>query len=239
MLTLTFAKPMQELQLAHKQFKKFIQRVNNHYGGFRYLATFSRQKNKNWHYHVICNFSPSTQNTTVEELWKYGITYITYFNTQSKFNMAIGYLVSNMKEAAGDIKGKHGYLASDNLEKNIILTSYKAEHEKAFDEAFQRVLENKRKILYETKNNLGIKCEGVNPETGELLTCTIPNRELSQLLIRAGYESWDSVFTHLSSAARFDERFSVLQTAVPKQKKSKKAKPKKLCDIYSSPDLEK
>lgn len=117
MLTLTFDKPTHELQEAHKHFKKFMQRVNSHYDGFRYLATFSKQKNGNWHYHVLCNFKPTTKNSTIRELWGHGITYITYFDKQTKFDTAIQYLISNMEESADDTKGKHGYLASDNLEK--------------------------------------------------------------------------------------------------------------------------
>lgn len=235
MITLTFDTPTRELQQAHKKFKQFIQRVNSHYDGFRYLATFSKQKNGSWHYHVLCNFKPTTKNSTIRDLWKNGITYITVLDKSAMFDTAIKYLIDNMEEAAGDIKGKHGYLASDNLEKNIILTSYKAEHEKEFDEAFQRVLESKRSILYSTKNHLGIQGETVNEETGEMFTYTIPDRELDPVLEQAGYSSWDSVFTHLSSSARFDEKFSVLQTAVPKQKKSKKAKSKKSADISDQP----
>jgi len=238
MITLTFDTPTHELQQAHKQFKKFIQRVNSHYDGFRYLATFSKQKNGNWHYHVLCNFKPTTKNSTIRELWKNGITYITYFDKQSRYDTAIKYLISNMEDAAGDIKGKHGYLASDNLEKNIVLTSYKAEHEKEFDEAFQRVLNNNRKILYSTKNHLGIQGENVNEETGELFTYTIPDRELDPALEQAGYFSWDSVFTHLSSSARFEEKFSILQTAVPKQKKFKRTKVKSATYLSNSPSLE-
>lgn len=238
MITLTFDTPTHELQQAHKQFKKFIQRVNSHYDGFRYLATFSRQKNGNWHYHVLCNFKPTTKNSTIRDLWKNGITYITFFDKQTLFDTAIKYLISNMEESANDIKGKHGYLASDNLEKNIVLTSYKAEHEKEFDEAFQRVLDNNRTILYSTKNHLGIQGEEVNEETGEMFTCTIPNRELDPVLEQAGYSSWDSIFTHLSSSARFDEKFSILQTAVPKPKKFKRTKPKKSSSLSDSPSLE-
>ena len=235
MITLTFDTPTRELQQAHKKFKQFIQRVNSHYDGFRYLATFSKQKNGSWHYHVLCNFKPTTRNATIMELWKNGITYITVLDKSAMFDTAIKYLIDNMEEAAGDIKGKHGYLASDNLEKNIILTSYKAEHEQEFDEAFQRVLENPRGILYYTKNHLGIQGETVDPETGEFITYTIPNQQLNPHLEKAGFSTWESVFHHLSSSARFDEKFSVLQTAVPKQKKLKKAKSKKSTDISDQP----
>jgi len=224
MITLTFNQPMTELEQAHYEFKKFIQRINSHYDGFRHLATFNRQKNGNWHYHVLCNLKPTTKNKFIRDLWGKGITYITYFEKQTMFDTAIKYLISNMEESAGETKGKHGYLASDNLEKNIVLKSYKLNDIKEFDEAFERILESRRNILYSTKHNLGIQGETVNEETGEVATYTVPNIELTPHYEQAGYSSWDSIFTHLSSSARFDEKFSILQTATPKPKKFKRAK---------------
>ena len=132
-----------------------------------------------------------------------------------------------MSEAADDIKRKHGYLSSKNLESNIVLSSYKADDAAEFDEAFQRVLESNRKILYSTKNHLGIQGQTVNEETGEIAKFTIPDRELDPMLENAGYQSWDSTFTYLSSAARFNEKFSDILPATPKQKKFKRSSSKK------------
>lgn len=224
MLSLTFENEQFDLTDAHRKFKRFIQRVNSHYDNFRYLATFNRQSNGRWHYHVLCNFAPTIRNREVWELWNHGITFITYFDKQSLFPQAINYLIDNMVESAGETQGKHGYLCSGNLERNIVLKSYKDSDAEQFDEAFEKVLENKRRILYETKNHLGIIGQNVDTETGELFEYTIPDRELDPVHERAGYKSWDSIFTYVSSAARFDEKFTELEAATPKPKKFKRNK---------------
>ena len=221
MITLTFNTPMTHLEDAHYLFKKFIQRVNSHYEDFRYLATFSRQTNGNWHYHVLCNFKPTTKNEIISDLWKNGYTYVTWFKNQSLFDTAIQYLIDNMTAEGNEKRGKRGYLASSNLESNIVLTSYKEQDRADFDEAFQRILENNRRILYQSQFHLGIQGETVDTDTGEIYTYTIPDEELNPMLKKAGYKSFDSTFTHLTSAARYDEKFSIIQTATPKQKKFK------------------
>ena len=232
MLSLTFAVADAKvdytvLENSHREFKKFIQRMNDHYTNFKYVATFNRQRNGNWHYHVLCNLPISTRNKEIKELWKNGSTYITRIETQGDFDTVVQYLINNMSEAADDIKGKHGYLSSKNLESNIVLTSYKAADIAEFDEAFQRVLESNRKILYSTKNHLGIQGQTVNEETGEVASFTIPDRELDPMLENAGYQSWDSTFTYLTSSARFDEKFSDILPATPKPKKFKRNNNKK------------
>lgn len=215
------------LENAHREFKKFIQRINSHYNNFKYLSTFNRQRNGNWHYHVLCNFPASISNTTITDLWGKGYTYITRFNQSTRFDVGVQYLIDNMEESAEDTKGKHGYLSSSNLERNIILTSYKVEHEKEFDEVFARIEESNRSILYSTKNHLGIQGETINEETGEIGTFTIPDRELDPMLEDAGYTSWDSIFTYVSSDARFTEKFSAIEVATPKPKKFKRTNLKK------------
>lgn len=224
MVTLTFDQPMTDLVQAHKLFNLFIKRVNDHYDYFRYLATFSRQTNGNWHYHVLTNFPATTKNSVISELWQNGITYISYFDKQSKFTTAINYLISNMESSSEDTKGRHGYLASKNLERNIVITSYKSDDTEKFDEVFPKILEAKNKILYQTQNHLGIKGTNVDKETGEIFEVRIPAEEMDAMLEAAGYESWDSTFTHLSSAARFEDQFSILMPAVEKKKKYKRKK---------------
>lgn len=232
MISLTFAVADAKadytvLENAHREFKKFIQRMNDHYTNFKYVATFNRQRNGNWHYHLLCNLPISTRNKEIKELWRNGSTYITRIETQGDFDTVVQYLINNMSEAAEDIKGKHGYLSSKNLESNIVLTSYKADDAAEFDAAFERILDSNRKILYSTKNHLGIQGQTVNEETGEVASFTIPDRELDPMLENAGYQSWDSTFTYLSSAARFNEKFSDILPATPKPKKFKRNNNKK------------
>lgn len=229
MVTLTFdsaahntGKSFTDLATAHNEFKKFIQRVNDHYDNFMYAATFSRQTNGNWHYHMLCNFDHQMKNEDIRHLWKNGITHITYIDTTTLFRTEVEYLISNMNEVSGELNGKHGYLYSKSMEKDIEITSWRSEHEKDFTEAFERVNNSSRKILYETKTHLGIMGKQINEGTGEEFEVTIPDMEINPLLEQAGYESWDTTYTHLSSHADFSDKFSPLVNATPRQKKFKR-----------------
>lgn len=205
-----------DLKKSHYEFRKFIQRVNTHYDNFQYMATFNRQKNGNWHYHMMCNFSHSVTNQEISALWGQGFTYLDRVDTTEGFKTAIEYLINNMSSAADDIKGKHGYLCSKSLESDKVLKSWHAEDFAEFEKAFDIIANEKREILYETKNHLGIKGEYFNEETGRLTEVTIPDRELNPILKNAGYESWDTIYTYLTSSADFSNEFKPLQTATPK-----------------------
>ncbi len=233
MLTLTFDQKNHKeknfacLETAHKEFKKFIQRVNSHYQDFRYISTFNRQQNGNWHYHVMCNFPHSIKNSDIETLWKNGITYVTYIKTRENYNKAIQYLTDNMNESADALKGKHGFMCSKSVERDIELVSWKEEQFNEFLEAFEKVKENKKTILYECKNSLGIKGTKVDEETGEVFEVRIPDKELTPMLQNAGYEKWETVYTHLTSSADFSDKFSPLKPATLRPKKFKRTKLKK------------
>ena len=129
-----------------------------------------------------------------------------------------------MTSSANDTKGKHGYLASKNLERNIIIKSYKQEDFDKFQEVFEEIRKQPYKKLYETKNHLGIQGKNVNEETGEVFNVTIPDRELDEMLKNAGYESWDSIFTYVSSPVHFKDLFKPILPATPKPKSRRKRK---------------
>lgn len=233
MLTLTFdqksnkEKDFTHMEDAHHEFKKFIQRINSHYQDFRYIATFSRQKKGNWHYHVMCNFSHSIKNNEISAIWKNGITYITYIRTSDDYISAVQYLTNNMDESADALKGKHGFMCSRSVERDIELVSWKEGQFNEFVEAFEKVKDSKRKILYETKNHLGIKGTRIDEETGEEFEIHLKDRELNPVLENAGYEEWETVYTHLTSSADFSDKFSPLKPATLRPKKFKRTKPEK------------
>ena len=129
-----------------------------------------------------------------------------------------------MASSSADTKGKHGYLASKNLERNITITSYKKSDAEQFDNIFPQIQKSHNKILYETKNHLGVIGTNVDEETGEIHEFHIPNQELDAMLENAGYKNWETTFTHLASSARFEEQFSILIPATPKSKKYKRKK---------------
>ena len=126
-----------------------------------------------------------------------------------------------MNNASNELKSKKGFLYSKNCERDIVIDSWHADQEQEFAEAFERVENTNRSILYETKNHLGVKGKTVNEDTGELAEFHIPDRELTPALQQAGYESWDTVYTHLSSSADFSDKFAPLLPATPKPKKQK------------------
>lgn len=222
MITLTFSGGYEELAVANHEFNLFTKRLNSHYAGLKYIATYSRQSNLNWHYHVLCNFDKRIKNETIGAIWKKGMTYITYINTNDEFKNTIEYIIANLNECKEEKRGKRGYLASKNLERDIEVTSWRSEDEQQFNEIFPTIEATPRKILYSTKQHLGIQGRMVNEETGEVAKVTIPKREINPLLEDAGYESWDTTYTHLSSSARFTDKFAPLQPATPQPKKFKR-----------------
>ena len=228
MITLTFdqknAKETQsytDLSKAHYEFKKFIQRIESHYDDFRYIATFNRQSSGNWHYHLFCNFTPNTPNKTITQLWQRGLTYVTYIKSQADYKQCIDYLIHNMDQAANELKGKRGYLAPKDIERDKVINSWNEQHTEEFNEAFERVENAPRTILYESKNHLGVKGKSVDEFTGEIIDFHLEDRELTPTLEQAGYESWDTIYTHLTSSADFSDLFSELKPATLKQKKWK------------------
>ncbi len=227
MLTLTYdstkldSSVCSDLEQSHYQFKKFIQRVCTHYDNFRYLATFNRQANGNWHYHVMCNFLKDIDKNIIQDLWKNGFTYVTEVKSMEGYRTAIQYLIDNMNEASGELKGKKGFLCSKNCRRDIVIDSWHADQADKFAEAFKRVESTYRKILYETRNHLGVKGQAVDEQTGEVSEYHIPDRELTTALEQAGYESWDTVYTYLTSSADFSDWFAPLLPATEKVKPKK------------------
>jgi wyosine [tRNA(Phe)-imidazoG37] synthetase (radical SAM superfamily) len=63
---------IQDLDFTHKEFKKFIQRMNRRYEDFIYLATFSRQENGTWHYHMITNMIMDESVNNIQNIWGNG-----------------------------------------------------------------------------------------------------------------------------------------------------------------------
>lgn len=231
MITLTFdqketqqEQSYTDLSKAHYEFKKFIQRIESHYNDFRYIATFNRQSNGNWHYHLFANFPNTITNNTIKSLWQRGITYITYIKTQADYKQCIDYLIQNMDQAANELKGKRGYLAPKDIERDKVYNSWNSQHTEEFNQAFERVQNANRTILYQSKNHLGIKAKTVDEDTGEIREIHLEDRELNPTLEQAGYENWETIYTHLTSSADFSDKFSELKPATLKQKKWKHKK---------------
>lgn len=138
-VTLTFDsrsfKGANDLDTCHKAFQKFIKRIRHQYDDFRYLAVFSRQTNKNWHYHMICNFDETVSGKTIYDLWTYGIVHNTVLTKYNEFDTSASYCIDNMEQVAWDeLQGEKGYLNSNGLQNKIVLRSW---NENESDMAFE------------------------------------------------------------------------------------------------------
>lgn len=124
-----------DLQTCHKAFQKFIKRIRHQYDDFRYLAVFSRQTNKNWHYHMICNFDETVSGKTIYEIWSYGIVHNSVLTRYDEFESKLSYCIDNMEQVSWDeLQGEKGYLSSKGLQNKIVLRSWNEdEHDMAFD----------------------------------------------------------------------------------------------------------
>lgn len=124
-----------DLQTCHKAFQKFVKRIRHQYDDFRYLAVFSRQTNKDWHYHMICNFDETVSGKTIHDLWTYGIVHNTVLTKYDEFDTKVSYCIDNMESVSWDeLQGEKGYLNSKGLQNKIVLRSW---NEKEADMAYE------------------------------------------------------------------------------------------------------
>ena len=133
-VTLTFDgrifKDANDLAVCHKAFQKFIKRVRHQYDDFKYLAVFSRQKNSNWHYHMLCNFDETVSGQTIGALWTYGLTDNLVLTKYQEFETRISYCIDNMEQVAWDsLQGEKGYLSSKGLQNKVVLRSWNENEE--------------------------------------------------------------------------------------------------------------
>lgn len=137
----------QDLAVCNKEFKKFIQRMNYRYEGFKYVAVMARQENGNWHYHMICNIS-YMKFDELKKVWGLGGAYIRKIGKKEELLKSKNYLKKNLIEARKDLKGEKGYLASKGLKRNIVLRSWVEEEAEEYSEQAQRLNEVKKQVKY-------------------------------------------------------------------------------------------
>lgn len=217
MITLTFdsqqfpSLDFTDLKIAHKEFKKFIQRMNFRFDNFKYVATFSRQENQNWHYHLICNISNSISKTVIEAIWNRGHVWLTYIFKESTLRDKVKYCIDNMGEIAySDLKTEKGYLASKGLRRNIVLHSWKPEEAEAAEELFNQIKNEPHNLLFSTSHFKGSK------GTSNLSPGTIYTPGYSRLI--TGEEKWVAKTHYISSSVILKELFPLLPEAKLKKK---------------------
>ena len=132
-----------DLQSCHKAFQKFIKRIRHQYDDFRYLAVFSRQTNKNWHYHMLCNFDETVSGKTIHALWTYGIIHNTVVTKYDEFDTKISYCIDNMEQNSwDDLQGEKGYLNSKGLQNKIVLRSWNDNESEMAYEYLRQILQS-------------------------------------------------------------------------------------------------
>lgn len=151
-----------ELLACHKEFKKFIQRMNYRYDNFKYVAVFSRQlKTSVWHYHIICNLN-YIKFDELNAIWGLGSTYIRTVKNKGAMAKTVNYCVKNMYAYSDELKGEKGYLASRGLRRSIVLRSWEGAEQNEF-EAYKKKLdaEIKEGLRYTNRRITEHKYEGI------------------------------------------------------------------------------
>lgn len=220
------------LDWTHKEFGKFIKRVNYRYDNFKYVATFARQQNGNWHYHMLCNFPPETTEREIKEIWGNGRVDKTAFQNTCHYENVIKYLLRNMDSSEDELKGRKGYLSSFNAKKNIRVCSWKEEDSEEYLHWNAVIVERGKesvKVLYKGKKATGIIKEEIDTKTGKILSDIIIGVELDENMKKQGYIKLNTRTEVYLSQGSNEDVFPPPQFAVPKpqKKKAKKRKAKK------------
>ena len=141
LLTLTFderkSSKCKDLNYCHRCFKKYMYELRKLYDDLLYLGVFAKQKNENWHYHVLINLpeNSTTELKEVRDLWKRGIAHTRTLYDWDDFSTRVDYCVKNMLDnPKEDAQGRNGYLRSHGLKDKVVLKSW---NENEMDDAYR------------------------------------------------------------------------------------------------------
>lgn len=143
------------LALCKTSFKRFIARFNRRYENLKYVSTFSRQNNGNWHFHFLANLS-SMQCAELSDIWQNGIVDVKNVSTAQELIHHTNYLIKNMREIVNESEAQKGYLCSKGLTRNTILRSWRPEESEQCVECFEQLSkEDKKRLLYNAERDVG------------------------------------------------------------------------------------
>ncbi len=217
----TFGTDLTNVTQTHKLFNNFIKRIGRRYDGFCYVATFDRQENGNWHYHMMCNLPPKTTTKALSEIWTYGRVDIKAKNKRSLFNQCILYLIGNMKRCGKDLRGIKGYLASHNAKSNIVVSSGCASDKEDFERISEKIEKRKLYIQSESRNQIGY-FKDLAYENEDVKEVIIDFKHKIAVLPE-GYEDLFVAKEIYESRVRFNDIFPTPKSAIPIQSKSTKS----------------
>ena len=231
MVTLTFD-PKQfpdsnDIAVANKYFKQFIQRMNERYASFAYVAVPGLQSNEKryFHFHMICNLTrKNASNKELGGIWRYGRTWIQFIDTRVQQDRWTRYCVKNTREAAEGLQGKKGYLSSRGLRRSIELKSWSLDPEQAQSAREQE--EQFRQRAIEHKHNTGRWPfrSYITKTPSDPLTYVIGEEEIKGLADISDLEQLDldgMLFHHFWQEGDYSRLFPMLPPAVRKQPKRK------------------
>lgn len=116
-ITLTFAENLQDLDVANKLFKQFIQRLRRYSKkDFKYIAAIEFQKRGAIHYHMIADLEYIDDEILSKQLWQNGHASIFQVNDSKH---AASYCGKYMLKGSVDprLAGRKSYFTSRNLAK--------------------------------------------------------------------------------------------------------------------------
>lgn len=218
-------KDAKNLDYTHSVYKKFIQRMNYNYDGFRYVTVFSRQDNGNWHYHMVSNLNRSCKNKDINLIWGQGRTWVNYIETDEQLRRQAKYCLKNMELASkDDLRKEKGYLCSKGLQKEFIFKSWEgACFIPECKELFEEIKNAPHRLLYQTSCERGVKRAGSGVHDGLTEYQEVRGEdahEIKEHYYSEGYEPWETNYYYVESSKRFPELFEELSAATKKSRKS-------------------
>ncbi len=232
-VTLTFdpsrfeADKPKNLAFAKNQFENFIKRMKRCCDNFLHVATFARQENGNWHFHMMCNLQGDSKNKRlISETWKNGSTEAKTISDKAYYNNALKYHYKTLEENIEEKRGIRGY--STSVAKDKRLSSTVAKDAAAFKEWADSLISSKRNdiIKFSERHSYYSAKAITDPDTGETVyDCefSIPHNEF---LATQGFIKIHSTRTYYRIPKETVEMPPVA-TLKPKKKRKRKSKSKK------------
>lgn len=128
-LTLTFAEDVKDLEVANKEFKAFIRRLNysiykERINRLKYTAVWELTEKERIHYHVIFYNMPFIKIDKIVKIWKNGIAYINAIDKVDNIGLYIAKYMSKPDERylQEKFKDKKRYFSSTGLKEVTEIT---------------------------------------------------------------------------------------------------------------------
>lgn len=144
-LTLTFGDNVTDLDQAHYEFKKFIQRMNylifgTKSGNLRYTAVVQFQERGAVHYHVIIYNIPFTRVEVIQQIWGNGWVWINKIDDVDNVG---AYVCRYMTKEVDDerLRGRKCYFNSRGLVRPVVIEDEKRA------EMIKRSLPEEKKVV--------------------------------------------------------------------------------------------